>query len=53
MEKSQESNKDMWGHRVNTAFIQLKRGESKEEAWDRHLKEKPGDRCANVKVFYQ
>ncbi len=31
--------------------VQVKQGESQEQAWQRYLKEHPADRAATVKVF--
>jgi hypothetical protein len=51
MEKYQETEELKSNYR-DMAFVQLKPGESKEQAWARHLKEYPGDVSVNVKIFY-
>jgi hypothetical protein len=38
---------------VKTAFVQVKLGESNQEAWNRHLKENPNDVSAMLKIFNQ
>jgi hypothetical protein len=38
---------------VKMAVIQVTRGESDIEAWNRHLKENPRDASAMVKIFNQ
>jgi hypothetical protein len=38
---------------VKMAVIQVKPGESDQEAWHRHLQENPGDASAMVKIFNQ
>ncbi len=32
-------------------IVQVKKGESQEQAWHRYVKEHPADRAATVKVF--
>ena len=39
------------GLEVRMAVVQLKPGESTEEAWKRHLAANPGDALAMLKVF--
>jgi hypothetical protein len=36
---------------VKMAVVQLKPGESTQEAWNRHLKENPDDALATLKIF--
>jgi hypothetical protein len=36
---------------VNKAVVQLKPGESTEEAWNRHLKENPNAALATLRIF--
>ena len=36
---------------VKMAVVQVKSGESNQEAWNRHLKEYPDDASAMVKIF--
>ena len=38
---------------VKMAVVQVKLGESNQEAWNRHLKENPEDASATVKIFNQ
>ena len=38
---------------VKMAVVQVKPGESDQEAWNRHLKENPKDALATVKIFNQ
>ena len=38
---------------VKTALVQVKPGESVQEAWIRHLKENPDDASAMLKIFNQ
>jgi len=38
---------------VKMAIVQVKPGESNQEAWNRHLKKNPDDASATVKVFNQ
>jgi hypothetical protein len=38
---------------VKMAVVQVKPGESNQEAWNRHLTQKPGDASATVKIFNQ
>ena len=51
MEKFREMEKFAAGLEVRMAVVQLKPGESTEEAWNRHLKENPGDAMAMLKIF--
>ncbi len=36
---------------IRMAIIEVKPGETEEEAWSRHLTETPGDLYANIRVF--
>ncbi len=36
---------------IRMVIIEVKPGETEEEAWSRHLNECPGDLYANVRVF--
>ena len=38
---------------IRIAIIQLKTGETKEDAWSRHLSEHPHDSIATIKIFNQ
>jgi hypothetical protein len=38
---------------VKLAVVQVKLGESTKEAWNRHLKENPGDASVMIKIFNQ
>ena len=38
---------------VKMAVVQVKLGESTKEAWNRHLKENPGDTSVMIKIFNQ
>ena len=38
---------------VKMAVVQVKLGESTKEAWNRHLKENPGDASVMIKIFNQ
>jgi hypothetical protein len=38
---------------IRIAIIQLKTGETKEDAWSRHLSEHPEDSIATIKIFNQ
>jgi hypothetical protein len=38
---------------VKMAVIQVKLGEPIKEAWNRHLKENPGDASVMIKIFNQ
>jgi hypothetical protein len=51
MEKFREMEKFVAALGVKMAFVQLKLGESTEEAWNRHLKENPDDALATLKIF--
>jgi hypothetical protein len=39
--------------KIKLAVVQVKPGESSQEAWIRHLAENPGDISATVKIFNQ
>ena len=51
MSKLQEMQKLAAGLSIEPAVVQVKPGESYEEAWIRHVKENPGDISAIVKIF--
>jgi hypothetical protein len=53
MEQFRERKKFGTGLKLRLAVVQLKPGESTEEAWDRHLKEQPDAILATLKIFYQ
>ena len=53
MEKFQEMKEFAAGLGVKMAVVQVKLGESNQEAWNRHLKENPEDASATVKIFNQ
>jgi hypothetical protein len=53
MEESRETEEFVSGLKVNIAFVQVKLAESYREAWNRHLKENPGDVSAMVLIFNQ
>jgi hypothetical protein len=36
---------------IRTVIIEIRRAETKEEAWSRHLLQHPEDSVANIKVF--
>lgn len=36
---------------INLAVIEVRPGETEDEAWNRHLTEHPGDLNANIRVF--
>lgn len=36
---------------IRLAIIEVRPGETEEEAWSRHLAEHPGDLHANIRVF--
>ena len=38
---------------VKIVVVQVKLGESTKEAWNRHLKENPGDASVMIKIFNQ
>jgi len=44
----------MWRYvpRPTVVVVLVKRRETKEQAWWRHLKENPQDVCAEVKIFH-
>jgi hypothetical protein len=51
MERYQDMEKYAVGLGIKMAIIKVKKGESNQEAWIRHLTENPGDASATVKVF--
>lgn len=51
MEKFPEMEKPHMSLGVKMAVVRLQLGESTEEAWHRHLKEKPDDASATLKIF--
>jgi hypothetical protein len=36
---------------IRKVIIELQTGETEEEAWSRHLKRRPEDRWANIRIF--
>jgi hypothetical protein len=53
MEQSWEKKEFVSGLKLRLAVVQVKPGESTEEAWYRHLKEKPDAILATLKIFNQ
>lgn len=53
MKKIREMEKFATSLGVNMAVVQVKLGESIKEAWNRHLKENPGDASVIIKIFNQ
>ena len=53
MEKCREMKKFAEILGVKMAIVQVKPGESNQEAWNRHLKKNPDDASPTVKVFNQ
>jgi hypothetical protein len=53
MEKFQEMEEFAASLGVKMAVVQVKLGESNQEAWNRHLKENPDDTSAMLKIFNQ
>ncbi len=51
MEKFQEREKFAAPFGLKKAVVQLKPGESSEEAWNRHLKENPDAALATLRIF--
>ena len=51
MSKWQEMKKLSAGLSLDIAVVQVKPGESPQEAWLRHIKENPGDISALAKIF--
>lgn len=51
MEKIQEREKSAGRLGLKKAVVQLKPGESSQEAWDRHLKEHPEAALATLRIF--
>lgn len=37
---------------INSAVVVVQRGETKEQAWRRHLKKHPEDTYAHVRIFH-
>lgn len=38
---------------IRTVIIEVKPGETEEEAWGRHLIDSPGDLYANIRIFHR
>jgi hypothetical protein len=36
---------------IRSVIVEVQPGETEEEAWSRHLKRRPEDRCANIRIF--
>jgi hypothetical protein len=53
MQKYQELKEFAESLGVKTAVVQVKPGESDQEAWNRHLKENPDEASAMLKIFNQ
>jgi hypothetical protein len=53
MEQFWERKKFVTSLKLRLAVVQLKPGETTEEAWNRHLKEKPDAVLATLKIFNQ
>jgi hypothetical protein len=51
MEKFREMENFLTALGIKMAVVQLKLGESPEEAWNRHLKENPDDALATLRIF--
>jgi hypothetical protein len=36
---------------IRRVIVEVQPGETEEEAWNRHLTRRPGDRWANIRIF--